>query len=173
MKKMILMAPAIAAVLIAGCGADPQTSADTAPPAAAAAVPAVDVVPAPYAMAADAPTSGYCALDSANGQRGEVVTLPGSDVAVFGGWAADAEKQVPEGALFVFGNGADSHAVPLVAGANRPDVAAALGSEALAQAGFNLRLDLAGIPAGSYDLSVVTDPATSAHCDLRTRLVIE
>ena len=178
MNKMILMASTIATgMLVAGCGADTQTSADSAPPAASAgpvaAVPATNVVPAPYTMAADAPTAGFCALDSANGQRGEVVTLRGSGAAVFGGWAADAAKEVPDGALFVFGNGADSHAVSLVAGADRPDVAASLGSEALAKAGFNLRLDLAGIPAGSYDLVVVMDPATSAHCDLRTRLVIE
>lgn len=180
MNKMILMAPLITAgMLVAGCGADPQTApapgSDAAPPApaAAAAVPASDVVPAPYVMAADAPQVGFCALDSANGQRGEVVTLAGSGSAVFGGWAANAAKQVPTGALLVFGNGADSHALQLVAGSSRPDVAASLGTDALASAGFNLRVDMATIPAGSYAMSVVMDPETSAYCDLRTRLVIE
>lgn len=136
-------------------------------------MPASDVEPAPYAMAADAPKSGFCALDSSNGQRGEVVTLPASGSAVFGGWASNAAKQVPEGALFVFGNGADGFAVPLVTGAHRPDVAASLKSDALANAGYNLRVDMSRIPAGSYTLAVVVDPATSAYCDLRTRLVLE
>ena len=76
-------------------------------------------------------------------------------------------------ALLVLGNGADSHAVSLVVGAERPDVAKALKSETLAQAGFNLLVALDDIPAGSYNLSVVMDPATSAHCDLKTTLVLE
>lgn len=182
MNKMILMAPAIAAgMLIAGCSPDPQTAADVPPPPsnnagpveAAAPVSATAGIVTPYAMAADAPAAGRCALDSAHGQRAEVVTLPATGTAVFGGWAADDAKQVPVGALFVFGNGADSHAVSLVAGAHRPDVAKAFGSDALANAGFNLRVELGGIPAGSYKLAVVMDPATSAHCDLKTTLVLE
>ena len=158
MNKMILIAPAIAAgLLIAGCGPEPQTAADVPPPpsnggvdaAGPASAEATRSATTPFEMAADAPVTGHCALDSANGQRGEVVTLPAGGTVTFGGWAADAARQVPVDALLVFGNGAASHAVPLVAGAHRPDVAAALHSDALAHAGFNLQVDVSGIPAGT------------------------
>ncbi|MBJ7575067.1 hypothetical protein [Luteimonas sp. MC1828] len=179
MHKMILVAPALlAAMLVTGCGGErPADTTAVAEPAAPA--PATDVAPAvaapavAYAMAVGAPVAGNCALDMVNGTHGPSVTAPVGSKALVGGWAASADNQVPANALFVLANGADSHAVPLVAGAHRPDVAAALGSEALAQAGYNLDIDLAAVPAGSYDLVIVLDQATSAYCDLGTRLVLE
>lgn len=182
MNKMILMAPAlIAGMLVAGCGERPADSTAVADPAASApaSAPEASVVApvaaatVPYAMMAGAPTVGHCALDVVNGIHAPSVTVPVGSKAMFGGWAANPEIQVPVDALFVLANGADSHAVPLVAGAERPDVAAALASEALAQAGYNLEIDLAAVPAGSYGLVIVLDQATSAYCDLGTRLVLE
>ena len=41
------------------------------------------------------------------------------------------------------------------------------------RAGYNLEIDLAAVPAGSYDLVIVLDQASSAYCDLGTRLVLE
>lgn len=181
MDKMILMAPAlVAALCIAGCGA--ETATDTTVPAAAepavpapaaGAVDASQATAADYAMVAGAPTAGHCALDATNGMPGPTVTAPAGSRVMFAGWAATNDKQPPMDALFVLANGTDSHAVPLVAGAHRPDVAAALGSEALAHAGYNLDVDLGNVPAGSYDLVIVLDQASSAHCSLATRLVLE
>ncbi|MBB1472874.1 hypothetical protein H5368_07500 [Luteimonas sp. MC1782] len=182
MNKMTLMAPALlAGLLVAGCGERPADTAAVGEPAAPAVAPAPEAsVPVPaasattaYAMAAGAATAGQCALDVVNGIHAPSVTVPVGSKASFGGWAASAEMQVPVDALFVLANGADSHAVPLVAGASRPDVAAALASDALANAGYNLEVDLAAVPAGSYDLVVVLDQATSAYCDLGTKLVLE
>jgi len=176
MNKMILVASSLSALLLAGCGQEP------APPAAAeapATVPAPvaspgGLVPAFHRLAVDAAPAGYCSLDALNDQRGPRVTLPASGQAWFGGWVADADRQIPTSALLVFRDAAgDAMAVPLATGAHRPDVAAALDSDALASAGFNVRVALDGLPTGSHDLLVVVDPATSAYCDLKTALVLE
>lgn len=179
MNKTMLMVPACAALLLVACGgSDAPAPADAVAPAAEQAVAAdapvaTSVAATPYAMVDGAPTSGHCALDAVNGQPGPEVRVPAGGRVMFGGWLATAELQLPQGALLVLGNGAQSHSAPMASGAPRPDVAAALGSEALANSGFNLDVDLAGVPAGSYQLVAVLDPTTSAHCPLNVVLVLE
>lgn len=182
MNKMILLVPAIAAsLLVAGCGADapPAPAADAVPAPAADAATAASVPPANDAVASayEIPTGmaagGHCALDAVNGTRAEVVTVAAGGPVMFGGWVADSGMQVPGNALLVLGNGADSYAAPLVAGAPRPDVAQALGSEALANAGFNLQADLSAVAPGRYELGVVVDSAAPAYCDFMMTLVLE
>lgn len=182
MNKIMYVMPAVAAgMLLVACGGEaptpagdaPAADAPAAPAAAPAPVPASSAVPAAYAMPGDATAAGRCSLDALNGKRGETVALPAGGTALFGGWVADAGKNVPTGAMLVLDKGADSYAAPLVAGAHRPDVAAALGSEALAQSGFNLKLDLAGVPAGAYRVVITFAGDAPTYCDLKTSLVLE
>lgn len=176
MDKKILLLPAFAAIaLLAACGGDDTLGPPPAAPATAAqAGPSVALVQAAeYTLPADAPATGQCALDAINGGGTQGVVLPASGHAVFGGWIANAALEVPGDAMFVLRGNQASHAAPLAAGAARPDVAQALGSEALAGAGFNLHLALDGIPPGSYELLAMVDPATGGTCSFNATLVLE
>lgn len=176
MNKKILLLPAFAAVaLLAACGGDDTLGAPPAAPATAApSQPPVAVVhAADYTLAADAPAAGHCALDAINGGGTQGVVLPASGHAVFGGWIANAALDVPTDAMFVLRGDQGSLAAPLDARWDRPDVAQALGSEALANAGFNLQLSLDGVPAGSYELLAMVDAATGATCNFNVTLVLE
>ena len=181
MDKKILLAPALlAAAVLAACGGDEPVGAPPAAlPAAAdhagAAAPAQAAVRAEtFTPAADAPVAGHCALDAINGGSPQAAALPATGSALFGGWVSDAALQVPADALFVLRGATASFAAPLSAGSTRrPDVAQALGSEALAGAGFDLLLALDGLPAGSYELEAVVDRATQATCSFNATLVIQ
>lgn len=181
MNKTFLALSAISVLMLSGCGKDAPPAPTQEPAAAGAAdvaAAAADasmspVVLSDYRMADGAPSAGHCALDALNGQRGPSITLPAASQATMGGWVADAGLQAPAAALMVLRGSESTLAAPLGTGASRPDVAAALGSEALAFAGFNVAVDLAEVPAGSYQLLAVVDQGTSAYCDFNTTLVIE
>ncbi|MBJ6978550.1 hypothetical protein [Luteimonas sp. MC1895] len=177
-KKILLATALLAAALLAACGDEPVGAPPAVPPAAddtrAAAPGPAAVWAEAFTPAADALAAGHCALDAINGGSPQAVALPATGSALFGGWVADAALQVPADALFVLRGATASFAAPLSAGSTqRPDVAQALGSEALAGAGFDLLLALDGLPAGSYELSAVVDRATQATCSFNATLVIQ
>lgn len=65
--------------------------------------------------------------------EGDLLVVPRGEVVTIRGWAADDDARVAaRGAVALIGN----HAAPVVYGFDRPDVAAAHGSDALRNSGF-------------------------------------
>lgn len=163
----------------------PAADAPTATPTPASPPPAADPGALPAlpsggavaleatTLAADAASAGRCALDVVNGKRRAAkMRLPAGSALALGGWISDAAKTVPASSSLVLRGTTGAWSAPLTTGVARPDVARVLGSEALATAGFNLRVSSAGVPAGSYRVLAIVDPATSAYCDLGVELAI-
>lgn len=152
---------------IAACGESPQAPAAASP---AVDVPAV-VAPAFAAYSAgDAAEAGNCSLDAINGAAAQGASLATGSEAMFSGWVADAQAAVPADAQLVL-RGASAYAVPLAAGGERADVAAALNSEAARLSGFNVGARLEGVEPGEYALSIA-HAGNSARCDLKATVVV-
>jgi hypothetical protein len=156
----------LAAVLLVGCGKP------DAPATAPAATPAPNgnavAVASGYSMPVNAIAGGSCSLDAVNGApAADAAVASGSDV-MFGGWMADAGKHVPKDAIFVLAGEQGSYSMPVTAGVDRPDVAAALGSDALKSSGFNLLARLTNVVPGDYKPQIVFGAGAPAFCSLNT-----
>lgn len=184
--KTVLATFALALVL-AACAEQPQPDAvpavqdGAATPAPRKQDPSVlSPVAAEGAVAAvaaevrpDAPEGGACALDAVNGKpRMPAMSLASGGALLFGGWAATDDLTPPREAALLFRGESRWFAAPLSTGSARPDVARVKKSEALATAGFNLKVSTAGMPAGSYRIGVVVDPASETWCDLNVDLTL-
>ncbi|MFD0739048.1 hypothetical protein ACFQZQ_07115 [Lysobacter koreensis] len=179
--SLVLMAIGLAA----GCGKQevPATEAAMAPTAIenAATAPAETAAPVAGALAlvdydasaAPVPVAGgNCALDAINGGAVAGASAKVGSEVLFGGWIADASNQVPTEARLVLKGVDKAYSVPLVAGAERPDVATALEAESLKLAGYNVLAKLDVAP-GSYELSIVHGPANAAaSCSLNASLAV-
>jgi hypothetical protein len=105
--------------------------------------------------------SSGCSLDTIHGSNRSSptqFTMPAGAQVVMDGWIADVEAgQVPEsisisiankeGKAYLVGQGK--------AGTARPDVAKVFDKEALSTAGYSIKTDLNGIPAGAYTIHLL------------------
>lgn len=186
MKKLLgnlLFGVATLAVLTACDTSDKTTSRDDADAATSpkmSAEPAQQPTPGVVATFSEDVSSiavgGYCSLDAVNGNAvadGRVELKRGVP-AVVGGWATTLAGTAPAEPLLVVHNESGSFAVKLATGVSRPDVAAALKNDALSNAGYESPAVLKDVPAGSYDLSVVTltDTGTRHRCPLNVVLTL-
>lgn len=112
---------------------------------------------------------GSCALDAINGAAADNTPAAAGSEVMFSGWIADATGQVPGEALLVLTGTESSYSTTLVAGGDRPDVAAALNSEAARMSGYNVLVALAAVDPGEYELSIVHG---GLSCGLNKRLTI-
>lgn len=184
MKKASLLA--VAVCLVVGCGKQdapaenaaatqapatattPDSPAPTAPEAAAPVAVAVASFQAP----ANLQPGGNCSLDAINGGAAAGASVKAGSEVMFAGWVADAANQVPKEALLVLTSGANSYSAPLVADAERPDVAAALAAESLKNSGYNVLAKLDVVP-GTYELSIVHGPVdAAASCPLKASMTV-
>ena len=125
-----------------------------------------------YEMPANIVAGGHCFLDAINSAPKENAAAKiGQDVS-FGGWVADANNQVPVTALLVIENAGGAYAVPMVAGAERPDVAAALANDALMNSGYNVIGKLEGVLPGEYNIGLVLEGSTPFRCELNAKLSV-
>jgi len=117
---------------------------------------------------------GYCSLDAVNGNAVSdgKVELSRAVPAVMGGWATTLSGTVPNEPLLVIHNGSGRYAVKLATGISRPDVATALKNTALDKAGYESPAILKDIPAGTYDLSIVTPGDVHNRCPLNVVLTL-
>lgn len=169
-----IAAATLAAMLLTACGKQEASTAPAPAPAPAAdqsaSAPAVEV--AEYALPDGLAGAGYCALDVVNGQPPAGATAITNSDVLFGGWAADASKQVPTQALFVLKGSEKTYSVPLDVRGDRPDVAAALSSEPLKSSGYNLPVRLTNVVPGTYELLIMLGGDNPAVCMLPATLVV-
>lgn len=180
------IAPAIPLILtiavLTGCGQGEQPpQAAPSSPEDAAAQPATTAATATATMSrfteADAAlaaggVAAPCAIDKINSQLAtHVVNVAGSEVRIEG-WISDPSLAVPaDFDVLLVGDGV--YRAPGKAGVRRPDVAKALGSPALANAGFNLVASMGEVPAGEYSMSLIQgDGAQAARCDTKARVAV-
>ncbi len=148
------------AMMVTGCHREPPIS----PQGLAASVePAFK----PYSEPVSGlPAGGLCSLDAINGQSAADRHIRALGWTSFAGWMADPSDAVPEGALFVLASATSAYAVPVAGGGARSDVAIALAKPGLANAGFNLKAWLPGVPGGTYRAAVVYPGQATKACDL-------
>jgi hypothetical protein len=179
-RTLTLACAAALAVLVAGCKPDAPATDSAAPattdatPAAApvdagpAATPAAPT-PAPATLtevqvAAPTPatTSGLCnieALDDARFDTGAPVTVANPAAAHVVGWVGDdATRTRPaEPALRLTADDGRAWEIALGEPKSRVDVSKFYKAEGLSKAGFDHSVDLSGLPAGDYAVSVAYD----------------
>jgi hypothetical protein len=168
--------------MLVGCGekgAGSTTTNEPSVPVASEPADAVQPLPAassniaseyvaPLALAA----GGHCFLDAVNGAGIKDATAKVGQEVSFGGWVVDVDNQVPTTALFVLEGENKSYSIPLVAGADRPDVAAALANEALNKSGYNIIAKLDNVVPGEYALAIILGPGLASRCELNAKIVI-
>lgn len=125
---------------------------------------------AEYAVS-DIPAGGNCALDGVNGEPAESAVIAAGSQTLFSGWVTDADGEVPSEALLVLESAAKSYSAMLTAGGDRPDVAAALGTEAARLSGYNI-IAVLGIEPGEYEAYIVFGGANAMKCVLNKQLVV-
>lgn len=118
------------------------------------------------------PSAGTCALDVVNGEPAAGARIRVGNQAVFGGWAADANKEAArDTSLWLIGPDR-SYSAPVTMGVLRPDVASALGVPAMGAAGFDLVADM-DVEAGDYAVSIAFGSgADSGSCPTSVTLSI-
>jgi hypothetical protein len=115
-----------------------------------------------------------CAIDKINAQpaAGRVVNVEAGRDIHLTGWISDAAKQVPAKFTIVL-SGPATYGVDAVAGISRPDVARALGSPALAKAGFNVSATLGSVAVGKYAVQILEDAnGKPARCTTNTHVEV-
>ncbi|QOW24162.1 hypothetical protein [Lysobacter sp. H23M47] len=99
-----------------------------------------------------------CAIERVNGEKpvkGQPIVLPlGKDLSV-SGWIADPLLHTPARFLLVLRSPHGTYATNATAGRKRADVASALKSELLADAGFLSQKPLTAVAPGEYSVSLL------------------
>ena len=126
-----------------------------------------------YVPSAAISEGGHCFLDAVNGGPTKGATAQVDKEVSFGGWVSDTDNRVPTTALFVLEGSSNSYSVPLVAGGERPDVAAALSNEALQNSGYNVVAQLDGVAPGEYALAIVLGSDQVVRCELNAKLTVD
>lgn len=160
-----------APVVDTGMASSPVEAMDAAPPAAAPTTSGA-VALTDYDTSVVTVAGGNCALDAINGAPVAGATVKAGSETMFGGWIADAANQVPTEARLVLKGAEKAYSAPLVAGAERLDVATALEADSLKLSGYNVLAKLDVVP-GTYQLSIVHGLAgAAASCALNAPLVV-
>lgn len=168
MNTLRLMFAALALCCVPGCS-------DKIAPWTAASVPQPDAgapVVGQWIAAASPIRSTHCSLDAINDQAAGQVTIDAGSPASFSGWVATFDLKNP-GQFTLVLEGQRDIAIRAATSERRFDVAKALGSNALAYAGFRIELPSNAIPPGTYRVSIAhRGAAGDAICATATTLTV-
>lgn len=127
------------------------------------------------ALRATKPARMSCSIDKVNGKPGSAQPVPvviGGDVE-FRGWVTNPQKQTPPSFAVILSNGDKAYALRAETGLARPDVAKALGTSELANAGYAISAKLDNIEPGLYQVSLLQDTnSTVSRCTTKIKLSI-
>lgn len=177
----------VAACLTAGACTEKQAPG-TASPTSVAGPTVVDTpgspespkdLPAPTLATRAATLDGLsesplCALDSVNALSASEgrFTVSAPQPIVFEGWVAMSNLENP-GTFSIILDGKSDFEITHVTGVQRPDVADAYGSAALASAGFQVALPALEVPADEYSVMISHEEAGApVVCKTNLRLVV-
>lgn len=166
-----------AALVLASCdtGAPvPAGSTGAATPAPSDGSPAPVASPVALVAHTGAPAGkgGNCALDFVNaGALADTSVVTGSKVNMVG-WVASPQNTVPSDAMVMLTGTGGNYSGALPVGGDRPDVAAAMGSENARMSGFSALVSLTDVAPGSYAISVVQGGASPVSCAFNKNLVV-
>ncbi len=145
----------------------PQSVAEQAPPAASVpSAPAVLLKTLDAKVIEGAKTDGQCSVDQVSGSQvtDSASIKKGADVTVMG-WSSDEKLNTPAQVTLVL-EGAQMYGATIPTGLPRPDVAKALGSEALANSGFAASIDISAAAPGDYKVMLLVQASDGSQlCD--------
>jgi hypothetical protein len=169
MNTLRTLSAALAICCVAGCNDKiaPWTAASA--PQAGAGAPVVG----PWIAAASPLRSTHCSLDAINDQAAGQVTVDSGSPASFSGWLATVDLKNPGQFTLVLDGQQRDVAIRAATSQPRYDVAKALGSNALAYAGFRVELPARALPPGTYRVSLAHHGASGdAICATTTNLTV-
>jgi|GEM_PF-4297746 len=116
---------------------------------------------------------GVCALDAIDdAENAKSWTVKKNAISMLRGWAATSSKQLPTQLTIVL-RAEQAYGFAGKTGVPRPDVAKALGSSDLADAGFNFAADFSNIAPGTYHAMALTGSAAGIEiCNFQRDIVI-
>ena len=120
----------------------------------------VDTSPAP-------PVGGSCALDLVNGTLAAELSPVAGNVTLRG-WVVD-EAMAADGEAMLVLAGDGRHVATISRNIDRPDVAAAVGSEAARVSGFNQTIAVGGLAPGEYRVHLASG---GVECDTGKRIAV-
>ncbi|WP_155274003.1 hypothetical protein [Xanthomonas arboricola] len=157
----------VTACALAGCGGEP-------PPVPGYGIADRDL---PKMVAFDGalaaiPAAGRCALDAIDGKPASLSHIKAGEAALFAGWMATSDDQLPTDALLVLQSGPLIYASAIHSGGKRPDVAAALNSPKLIDSGYNVEVSLASVRPGTYQASIIYGGSSPKRCPLNVEVSV-
>lgn len=186
MKRKVLIAPMLVVmVALVGCG---QSAGDQAP-GANATVKSESTSPVEEAteslsgnaiqpMSAQAlaelkPGTAPCSFDSVDGNYSKTeAKLNRSSSHTFRGWALAENMHVVKDVKFVL-KGTENFSAVAKLGTERPDVASYLKDANLSSSGFNFSTTLESVPAGVYEVLLVTQSGDAPYaCETKKSVTV-
>lgn len=157
----------VAAWALVGCGSEP-------PPVPGYGIADRDLpkMAAFDGALAGIPVAGRCALDAIDGKPAAQAHIKAGEAALFAGWMATADEQLPVDALLVMQSGSLIYVSALNSGGKRPDVAAALNSPKLVDSGYNVEVSLASVRPGTYQASILYGGSSPERCPLNVEVSV-
>lgn len=166
-------------VALAACGQKPSddTSASTAP-APEQKAPA----PAPkrdypsgmfeHAAAGTLKAGGVCALDRINKESVGAVPYAMGDELLFAGWFLPPKGIAASQPLLVLDNGTRQFAHEFKTGGKREDVARRHNRPEARDSGYNVKVALAGLPAGEYSVWLAQEGPGGFRCNTKKSITV-
>lgn len=172
----------VAVVALAACGQKPSedTAGDSAvapgqaSPAAAAKASKRDYQPGMFELAgaAELRQGGNCTLDRVNKQPVGAMPYVSGEEVLFAGWFVAPKGTGVSQPLLVLDGGGRQFAHEFKVGGKREDVARQLNRPDAANAGYNSKVVLAGVPEGDYAVWLAQEGDDGFRCNTRKSITV-
>ncbi|MGY0610879.1 hypothetical protein [Luteimonas sp. A501] len=172
----------VAVVALAACGQKPSESAagdtaagpEQASPAAAAKASKRDYPSGifEHAAAVELRQGGNCTLDRVNKKPVGAMPYVSGEEVLFAGWFVAPRGTGVSQPLLVLDGGGRQFAHEFKTGGKREDVARQLKRPDAANAGYNSKVVLAGVPEGDYAVWLVQEGDGGFRCDTKKSITI-
>ncbi len=125
-----------------------------------------------HAAAGKLKAGGVCALDRINRESVGAVPYAMGDELLFGGWFLPPKGIATSQPLIVLDSGTSQFAHEFKTGGKREDVARRHNRPEARDSGYNVKVVLAGLPAGEYAVWLAQEGPGGFRCDTRKSITV-
>lgn len=182
-KLSVTVFSAAVAIALVACGQAPSDNAGNSTVADATRAP--EQAPPPkapkrsypsgvfeHAAAAGLNTDGVCALDHINKEPVGTIPYAVGDELLFAGWFLPPRGVAASQPLLVLDNGTSQFAHEFKTGGKREDVARRNNRPEVTDSGYNVRVALAGLPAGEYAVWLAQEGDGGFRCNTKKSITV-